>query len=364
MKWSLKIGRFAGVDVFVHWTFLLLLAWIFFGQIGAGNDTAAALLAVGFILALFGCVVLHEFGHALAARRYGIHTRDITLLPIGGVARLERMPEDPRHELWVALAGPLVNVVISAALAAYLLIDGSAQSIAQRAVAGEFVPRLLTVNLFLAFFNLLPAFPMDGGRVLRALLATRMGRRRATQVAANVGQAMAILFGVYGFFGNPLMIFIAIFVYIGAQGEAQAVELTSVIRGMTVRDGMQTRFRVLSADDLLSVAVAELLAGSQHDFPVVRDGAIVGMLRRQDLVKALAEHGANASVGSAMCHECQKVDAGESLEQAFERLHQSNCAVAPAMEDGRIVGLLTLENLSELVMVNTALERRRETRVA
>lgn len=361
MKWSLKIGRFAGVDVFVHWTFVLLLGWIFFAQLGAGQDVDAALRAVGFLLALFGCVVLHEFGHALAARRYGIQTRDITLLPIGGVARLERMPEDPRHELWVALAGPLVNVVIAGVLFAVLLARGSTETFAAAAARGDFLSRLMGVNLFLALFNLLPAFPMDGGRVLRALLATKMGRRRATQVAANVGQAMAILFGVFGFFVNPFLIFIAVFVYIGAQGEAQAVELSSVIRGLVVRDAMLTRFRTLSADDLLSVAVRELLAGSQHDFPVLRDGEIVGMLRRQDLVKALAEHGANATVGSAMCAECPTVGPTESLEATFERLRQGNCTVAPVTESGRIIGLLTLENLSELVMVSNALERRRET---
>lgn len=363
MKWSLKIGRFAGVDVFVHWTFTLLLGWIFFAELGAGKDTTAALQAVAFLLALFACVVLHEFGHALAARRYGIQTRDITLLPIGGVARLERMPEDPRHELWVALAGPLVNVVIAAVLFGVLLIRGSIERLPAALGHGDFVSRLMAVNLFLALFNLLPAFPMDGGRVLRALLATKMGRRRATQIAANVGQAMAILLGVLGFFFNPFLIFIAIFVYIGAQGEAQAVELTSVIRGLSVRDAMLTRFRTLSAEDPLSVAVRELLAGSQHDFPVLRDGTIVGMLRRQDLVKALAEHGANASVGAAMCVECHPLAAEESLEKTFEKLRQANCTVAPVTEAGRIIGLLTLENLSELVMVNTALERRRESTI-
>jgi CBS domain-containing protein len=223
---------------------------------------------------------------------------------------------------------------------------------------GDFATRLMSVNIFLAVFNLLPAFPMDGGRVLRAALATRLGRRRATQIAANVGQGMAILIGALGFFviGNPFLIFIAIFVYLGAQAEAQMVEVTSVIRGLTVRDAMQTRFRALAATDLLSTAVEELLAGAQQDFPVCEGHEVVGILRRQDLVKALAEHGKNATVGNAMGRECEAVDADTPLEKAFEQLQKRACSAVPVMERGRLVGVLTRENISELVMVNAALE--------
>jgi Zn-dependent protease/CBS domain-containing protein len=363
MKWSLKLGRFAGIDVFVHWTFVLLLGWIFVAQFGHGGDAVAALRVVAFLLSLFGCVVLHEYGHALTARRYGIRTRDITLLPIGGVATLERMPENPRQELWVSLAGPAVNLVIAAALFAVLLVIRGSAPIETILLSDGFLPRLMSVNIFLAVFNLLPAFPMDGGRVLRAVLATRLGRRRATQIAANVGQAMAIALGVLGFFvvGNPLLIFIAIFVYLGAQGEAQMVELTSIIRGLEVRDAMLTRFRTLSDADALGVAVDQLLAGSQQDFPVLDGTNIAGILRRQDLVKALAEHGRDASVGSAMCRECHPIAADVPLERAFEKLQQHGCSAVPVLENSRLIGLLTLENISELVMVNTALEKNSRT---
>lgn len=359
MKWSLRIGRFAGIDVFVHWTFILLLGWIFFSEIGAGGDVRVALGVVGFVLALFGCVVLHEFGHALTARRYGIHTRDITLLPIGGLARLERMPQDPWHELWIALAGPAVNVAIAVILFAALLARGALPS-EPSVLAGGFAARLMGVNVILAVFNLLPAFPMDGGRVLRALLATRLGRRRATQIASNVGQVLAILLGAFGFFftHNPFLIFIAIFVYLGAQAEAGMVELTSIISGLAVRDAMQTRFRVLEAHDSLAVAVDELLAGSQQDFPVMEDGAVLGLLRRQDLIRALSERGRNSSVGEAMFGGCGTVEAGASLERAFERLQESGCAVAPVLDNGKLVGVLTQENISELVMMRNALEKR------
>ncbi len=363
MKWSLKLGRYAGVDVFVHWTFLILLGWIFLAQLSAGQPVAAALRGVGFLLALFGCVVLHEFGHVLTARRYGIRTRDITLLPIGGVARLERMPEEPRQELWVALAGPAVNLVIAAAIfIPRAFLGGAPQEFefAGGIASGDFMARLMSLNIFLAAFNLLPAFPMDGGRVLRALLATRLGRRRATQIAANVGQAMAVLLGLFGLLFNPFLVIIAFFVYIGANAEAQMVELTSLIRGLTVRDAMLTRFRTLEPDAALSTAVAELLSGSQHDFPVIENGAVVGMLRRRDLVKALSERGANSSVSEAMSRECHPLEAHYALEKAFEKLQQRDCPAVPVLEDGRLVGVLTLENVSELVMVNTALERKDE----
>src|SRR3989338_8779962 len=209
MKWSTRIGTFAGIDVYVHTTFLILIAWVAFAHWQTGHSAAAAMEGVAFILALFGCVVLHEFGHALTARRFGIKTRDITLLPIGGLARLERMPDDPRQELWVALAGPAVNVVIAAALFFSLRLTASLWSLSDAArVGGGVVSQLMWVNVVLVAFNLLPAFPMDGGRVLRALLARRLAYARATQIAATVGQGMAILFGVVGLFSNPMLMFI------------------------------------------------------------------------------------------------------------------------------------------------------------
>jgi Zn-dependent protease len=359
MKWSLKLATVAGIGVFIHWTFLLLVGYVLISYLGRGEGLPAALQGVAFILALFACVVLHELGHALTARRYGIHTRDITLLPIGGVARLERMPEQPMQEFWVALAGPAVNVVIAGVLfgiIAALVGVGTLSKV--DVVHGNFLIQLMAANLFLVVFNLLPAFPMDGGRVLRALLARRLGRAQATAIAAKVGQGMAILFAIVGLFAQmPMLMFVALFVYWGAQAEAEMVEFTSVISGLLVRDAMLTRFRTLSANDSLASAVRELLAGSQQDFPVVDGGGVAGLLRRNDLVKALADGGQEASVGSAMRRDCPVVRATDPLERAFETIGQGQCSSLPVMEDGRLVGLLTLENIGELVMVNTALRK-------
>jgi Zn-dependent protease/CBS domain-containing protein len=360
MKWSLKLGKLAGIDVYLHFTFLLLLVFLGFVYWRATQNVEAALRGVAFIVALFGCVVLHELGHALMARCYGIKTRDITLLPIGGIARLEEMPEKPMQEFWVALAGPAVNMVIAAVLLVGLAATGGFTPLEEISmIGGSFCQRLLVLNLMLVGFNLLPAFPMDGGRVLRALLAMRLGRRRATAIAANVGQALAILFGIIGFFYNPFLIFIAIFVYLGAQAEAGMVEMQSALAGLRVRDAMMTRFRTLTAQDTLAKAIEELLAGSQQDFPVLENDQPIGILRRNDLVKALSDGRRDTLVSVGMSRDCHTVDEATPLKGAVESMRQSQCSTVPVVAGGRMVGLLTLENISEVIMVNAAMEHQR-----
>jgi CBS domain-containing protein len=240
------------------------------------------------------------------------------------------MPEKPMQEFWVALAGPAVNVLIAAVLLAWLWLTRSLGPIEDLSVTGGSVlGRLVVVNLFLVAFNLLPAFPMDGGRVLRALLATRLGRRQATVIAANLGQVMAILFGLVGFVYNPFLIFIAIFVYLGAQAEASMVEMQSALDGWRVRDAMMTRFRTLSAQDPLVRAVEELLAGSQQDFPVLDHDRPAGILRRNDLVKALSDGRRDALVGGVMCRDCESVEAATALKGVVESMQARQCATVP-----------------------------------
>ncbi len=361
MGWSWRIGRIAGIDVYVHFTFLLLLAWVGVQYYLVGGSLAAALGGVGFILALFGIVVLHELGHALAARRYGIPTRDIILLPIGGVSRLERMPDDPRQELVVALAGPAVNVVLAAGLyVGAVLGRGLVPAGEAFQVGRSFLDRLFWINVSLAGFNLLPAFPMDGGRVLRALLGLRMDYVRATRAAALVGQGMALLFGFVGlFFGNPLLLFIALFVWIGAAEEASLAQARSALDGIPVQRVMVTDFRTLAPDDPLSRAVEYALAGFQLDFPVVEGDRLVGVLTRNDLVAGLGRYGPGAPVREVMQQDFVTAEPREMLQTALARLQDCGCHTLPVVQDGRLLGLVTAEGLAEVLMIREALRRAR-----
>ncbi len=356
MKWSWKLGEVAGIGVYIHATFLILIGWVALSHWQQGHSLMATLAGIAFILALFGCVLLHELGHALTAKKYGIRTRDITLLPIGGLARLERMPDDPRQELWVALAGPAVNVVIAAVLFVWLKLTDSLQPLGQLSVSGgSFFVRLMVVNVFLVLFNMIPAFPMDGGRVLRALLATRMDYTHATQIAAHLGQGIAFLFGFIGFFGNPFLLFIAFFVWIGAAQEASMTQIKSALGGIPVSRAMLTDFQTLSPEDTLDRVVQLILSGSQQDFPVVEEGHAVGVLTRGDLLVALAQQGQQSQVKDVMRRDFQTVDSSEMLETAFTRLQSCECHTLPVERNGRLVGLLTMDNVGEFIMIQAAL---------
>ncbi len=362
MKRSLKIGSVAGIGIFLHWTFLLLIAAIGAFYYVQSQTLGEAVAGVGLILAVFVCVVLHELGHALTARHFGVGTRSITLYPIGGLARLERIPSEPMKEFWIAIGGPAVNLAIAVVLAAVLFaVGGSFSPTVLQAPGSHTIASLLWINVALAGFNLLPAFPMDGGRVLRALLATRQDYARATQTAANVGQAMAILFGLFGLLSfNPILLFIALFVYVGAQQESQQAMYRAFTEGTPVRQAMVTRFATLSVDDTLDDAVDELLAGTDHDFPVVEDGKLVGLLRRKQLIEALSAHDRQTPVRAVADNEVFTTETGAPLDEVFQRMNELSVTTVPVEEDGRLVGLLTLENVGELIMVSSALQGRAE----
>lgn len=356
MKWSWKVGEFAGISVNIHVTFLLVIIWVLSMAWGPTMGWIDVLNQLIFVLAIFGCVVMHEFGHALAARRFGISTRDITLYPIGGVAHLERMPEKPLQELWVAIAGPLVNVVIVILLAAWFWLQASFLPIESFRLDGTMAERLLAVNVFLVLFNVLPAFPMDGGRILRALLATRLPYVKATRIAAVVGQGMALLFGFVGLYSNPFLIFVALFVWIGAAQESSAVQVKYALRGIPVREAMQSSFHVLSPYDNLAHAVELTLAGSQQEFPVVDDDKVVGILTRSNLLEGLEKGGKTSFVQNVMTTDFQCVTTLELLDTAFGRLQACACRTMPVLQDGRLVGLLTTENVGEYILIQQALK--------
>jgi Zn-dependent protease/predicted transcriptional regulator len=356
MTWSFKLGTIAGTAVRIHVTFALLLVWIWLMHYRIGG-APAAWEGVAFILAIFACVVLHEFGHIAAARYFSIKTPDITLLPIGGVARLERMPEEPGQEFVIAIAGPLVNVVIAALI--FVALGGSA-GIEQMAQVedprGGFLIRLAGVNVFLVLFNMIPAFPMDGGRVLRAALASRMSWPRATQIAASIGQGLAFVFGFVGLFYNPFLIFIGIFVYLAAAAEAQDAQIRDVAASVLVGDVMITDFARLQGSASLDQAVEALLATTQREFPVVdAAGRLEGLLTRDDMIRALKEAGPDAPVASAMRTDIPSIHRRRSLSEGLKMMQQKNVpAIAVVDHADHLVGLMTYETIGEMMMVRTA----------
>jgi Zn-dependent protease len=358
MAWSWRIGTIAGIPIFLHGTFLLLIAIVLWGDWVREQSLAAAGAGALFVLAVFGTVVLHELGHALMARRYGIRTRDITLLPIGGLARLERMPEVPRQELWVALAGPAVNVAIAAVTYVLLMAGAWTPPDVWLGLPTDAIGRFLEINIWLAAFNMIPAFPMDGGRALRALLAERFDYVRATRIAASLGQGLAFLFALVGLFYNPFLLFIAFFVWMGASSEAMATETRSTLAGVPLAQAMITDFKVLDASEPLTRAVELVLAGSQRDFPVVERDQVVGILTRDALTAALAGPGPATAVADVMDRRFETADASEMLEAVFPRLESCRCQVLPVMRGGRLVGILTPENVAEFVMFSRALRQR------
>jgi stage IV sporulation protein FB len=359
MAWSFPIARFYGTEIRIHLTFFLILLWFWVSYYHQGG-TPAAIEGTLFVIAVFACVVLHEFGHALTARIYGIRTPDITLLPIGGVARLERMPEKPSHEILVAVAGPAVNVVIAAILVLFVGASTNLSTLDQIDSSKiDFVTRLAAVNIFLVLFNMIPAFPMDGGRVLRAVLAIYYPRKRATRIAARIGQGLAFVFGFLGLLGNPILIFIALFVYLAATAESQATELQSVARHVSISDAMITKFEALGPNSVIKDAADAVIRTTQREFPVVDGGGrLRGILTREAIIGALSKSGPSTPVLEVMTPNIPVLAPGGRLEKALQLLQTSSApGIGVTDAAGRFVGYITAENISELMMIDVASER-------
>jgi Zn-dependent protease/CBS domain-containing protein len=336
-----------GVPVRLHFTFILFVLFLVLSARGAQSMIFNAV----YIVALFTSVLLHELGHASVARRYGIRTLDIVLYPIGGVARLERMPR-PKEELWIALAGPAVNVLIAIALGAWLIYMNA--TLDPRAVASptddNLFTRIALGNLILAGFNMIPAFPMDGGRVLRALLARRRPEEEATRIAAGAGRVFAICMGLYGLLsGQFLLLFIAFFVYLAASQETAVVVGRQLTQGVPVRQAMITDYRTLAHGNTIREAANMLLSTSQTDFPIVLGDQVIGMLGRNALLKGMAVDGPDAYVAGIMERDFKRLHPSMDLNEALPVMAETTCALV--MDGERLVGLLTRENLSEYLML-------------
>lgn len=357
MKLSLYLGSYKNVKVFIHWTFSLLLLWIIISNMRQGMPALDILWIILFVLALFGCVVLHEFGHALAAQKYGIQTKDIVLYPIGGIARLEKLPEDPKQELWVAIAGPLVNIGIFIILSGILSFQGfDIESLEVIKIEpGTMVLYLASANLILALFNLIPAFPMDGGRILRAFLAIRLPRAKATQIAGGIGQFLAIFFIFFGLFNSPILVLIGIFIFLGAAAEVTHTQQESFLKGYKVKDALMMKFQIVAFDAPISKAVEKLLNSQATHFVVVKDDEAVGTLSRNEIIKGLKDGNENTLIEDVADFQPLKMETEENLDDAWKKMLSQNRKVAIVLENGHFLGILDQENISEFVMVKSAL---------
>lgn len=351
---AFQIAMVNGIRIRVHWTLIAFLAWIAFGSF-MHHGFEGASVSIAMVVMVFGFIVLHELGHAVMAQRFGVSTLDITLLPIGGVARIQKIPEDPRQELLIALAGPAVNVILAAIFAlAICLTDGWRALFVIPSLKLPILNFALLINTSMAVFNLLPALPMDGGRVLRAVLATRMSYLRATEIAATVGQAFAIALGVLGIYGNGMLIFIALFVYFGAQQEAFVTKWHAALNHVGVREAMRSHFTTLTAGAPISSAIHDLIADGQHDFPVVDDqNRLCGILYRDDLLNAWSQNEKDEPVSKFMESVGKTVSCDDTLEKAFEAMNELDRSVLPVVRHDRIVGLISLENIGEWMLVHS-----------
>ena len=367
MKWSIYVGRVSGIKIFIHWTFFILIFWIILSGATKGSSVTEILWSLGFICAIFFCIVLHELGHALTAKRFNFKTRDITLLPIGGLARMETLPDKPMQEFLVALMGPAVNGVISLVLLVILLITNSfPHSIAELNVVKMTTPfflfELFAANIFLALFNLIPAFPMDGGRILRAILSSKLPRARATRIAATVGQFIAIIFVLVGIFYNPVLALIGVFVFLGARAEANMEETKAILDHIHVKDLIMHTYTVLHPDEPLSRAVDLLLNGQEKSFLVQTDGEIKGVLSKKDIINGLSRFGKNIPIQKVMQTKVVSLHESDSIANVIAKYSDGETTLMPVVEGKKITGVVNIENINEFIQVQNALEAAHQNR--
>lgn len=355
MKGSLKLGTIGGIGIFVHWTFTLLIAFIIYINYRTGYNAMQIAWSVLFILCVFVTVFLHELGHSFAAKSFNIKTKDITLLPIGGVSRLESLPEKPKEELIVTLAGPLVNIVLAFLTGLFIEFPSTSEALAQELSTGvnasNFFLNFFIVNIILAVFNLIPAFPMDGGRILRAILSFKFERHVATKIAARIGQFLAMGFILLGFFYNPFLIFIGLFVIMGAQMESNYADSKYSLKGYKIKDVLMKQYLTIDSNEPIKTAVDLLLDSQSKVFLITENNEPVGTLNRDQIIMALSEKGDNLMIHSAMNKNLIYLDAETLLEDVFELIYKNKTNLMLVMENNELVGTLDTENLLEFLLI-------------
>ncbi len=358
MKYSLRLGNISGIKIEIHWTFLILLAWIIFSNLRTDVDPEQTIWSLLLVLGVFVCVILHELGHALAAKKFDIKTTSITLLPIGGLAQMEQIPEKPKEELIIAFAGPAVNLIIAALIYPLTNISSVTEigELQLKAESGNFFPSLMMLNVWLAVFNLIPAFPMDGGRVFRAILSFRLGHAKATQIAASVGQILGMGFVFFGFFYNPFLVFIGLFIYLGAGAESAYTQTKSLLQGFTVKDVVMHEVPFIDKNASLKEAVDQLLNSQNKNFVVTDAGNPVGTLNRDQIIKALHEKDDKIPVDKIMKDVPLYFPTGAPLDKVLHEIQKHKIILVA--DDGKLEGIVDDENLAEFILIRSAANGR------
>lgn len=356
MKRSLYIGRFADIKVFVHWTFLILLAYIIFIGVSAGHNMSQIGWHLLFILTIFVCVILHEFGHALTGRRFGFRTKDIVLLPIGGLARFEKLPENPKQEFLIAIAGPAVNFLIAALI--FIVVRPSIHFMLNLDISSingsNFFTLLWMVNLMLGLFNLIPAFPMDGGRIFRAFLSMFQPRDKATRIAALIGQVLAIAFILAGVFYNPFLVLIGIFIIISGSSESTLVDTQVRLEGHTVSEIVIKDFATIEDTMTIKEAAQFVLTSSSTNFVVKQSGQIIGAINRDQIINALSTRDFDTPVAEVIDHTTGSIDSETPLKELLTSPLLKKNALVPVVKQGLIIGVINLENVLEFIAIKQA----------
>jgi Zn-dependent protease/CBS domain-containing protein len=354
MKYSLSLGRISGIRIEVHWTFLILLAWIIFSGLRTNANSEEIIWSLLLLFAVFACVVLHELGHAFAAKKFNIKTTNITLLPIGGLAQMEQIPEKPKEEFVIAVAGPAVNFIIAGLI--YLVAPISSltdlEQLNKKADAGNFLTVIMSLNIWLAIFNLIPAFPMDGGRVFRALLSFRLGHVKATRIAAAVGQILGISFVFFGFFYNPFLIFIGLFIYLGAGSESIYAQTKWMLQGFTVKDVVMHDIPFIDKNAPLKEAVTQLLNSQNKNFVVTDAGEPVGTLNRDQIIKALQQENDKILVDKIKKDMPAYFPTEAPLERVWNEIQKHKIILVA--NNGKLEGIVDDENLAEFILIQAA----------
>ncbi|MEP3836736.1 MAG: site-2 protease family protein [Algibacter sp.] len=359
MKGNFNLGSISGIKIKIHWTFFLLIAWIVFDELERGGSTESILFNIAFVLAVFVCVVLHELGHALTAQYFGVKTEKITLLPIGGVASFDKIPESPKQEILIVIAGPLVNVAIAILLYFITPVNElfnqsftDAYDIFVSFSFQNFLFILFIANVALALFNMIPAFPMDGGRLLRALLALKFNRAKATLIAASLGQFIAVVFLLVGLLYNPFLVFIALFIFLGAYGENQAVQQMELLKDHTVEEAMLLNITRFKPKDSIDLVVNKIISGTETNFVVVEDGVIKGILYHRKIIE---NSNKDVLVETVMDTTFKTVKHTDNLKSIYQLIYSGKQKYIPVVNNGELFGAIDATNLNEYIALQAKL---------